>query len=249
MDRRNSAVKVYGMDISLLEEGEVFLRMMDRLPENLRERVVKCRNDGDKKRRLAGFLLLLHALEETGHERLKNSYSENLYLNFSYSERAGGKPYLVDCPDFHFNISHSGKFAVCAVCDREIGIDIQQERALHGNIAARFFTQAENEKINGCVTERERRELFFRYWCAKEAYVKFTGEGLAQGLSHIEVKLAKGRIADSRFAGRREAYLWEQFVFDRTKEADGAEAGLPDFFLAVCGERSMKVEMEWIKEL
>ena len=47
----------------------------------------------------------------------------------------GGKPYFPAFPDFYYNISHSGSYVVCAVCDHPVGIDLQQipnqaERAL-----------------------------------------------------------------------------------------------------------------------
>ena len=35
-----------------------------------------------------------------------------------------GKPYLAS-GDLFFNLSHCGDMVVCAVCDREVGVDIQ----------------------------------------------------------------------------------------------------------------------------
>ena len=36
-----------------------------------------------------------------------------------------GKPYLAS-GDLFFNLSHCGDMVVCAVCDREVGVDIQR---------------------------------------------------------------------------------------------------------------------------
>ena len=41
-----------------------------------------------------------------------------------------GKPYLVNCPGVHFNISHSGGYAVCAVGSVPMGVDIEFRREL-----------------------------------------------------------------------------------------------------------------------
>lgn len=269
-------VKVYGMDVFLLEADEAFEAAMNYIPANLRARVEKCRNAVDKRRRLAGFLLLLHALEQAKIQPVKDRERQP-----AYDLREGGKPYLADYPDFHFNISHSGNLAVCAVFDREVGIDIQERRMLHGNIAARFFSETENAKLNTCETKEEQDVRFFRYWSAKEAYVKFTGEGLAQGLAHIEADLENGMISDKRCVektyetwtgqktkrqmmmssdmeaqemqpnGERTAWLWETQINTKTDvgEENADAERQPDYFLAVCSDKTMRVEMEWIKTL
>lgn len=238
MDRKNNGlVKVYGMALSLLEGERAFERGMVRIPEKLRERVEKCRNDVDKRRRLAGFLLLLYGLKQVQSADTENAGQFSL----TYCVREGGKPYLADYPEFHFNISHSGQFAVCAVSEREVGIDIQKQCVLHGDIAARFFTKAENTKLHACRTKEEQDVLFFRYWSAKEAYVKLTGEGLAKGLAHIEVDLENGMISD-KGGKEKTAYVWEMQMGMQEKVRT-------DYFLAVCSEKTMRVEMEWIKAL
>ncbi len=50
-----------------------------------------------------------------------------------------GKPYLTAAPDVHFSLSHSAAWAVCAVSDHPVGVDIQQCRSFKPNIADRFF--------------------------------------------------------------------------------------------------------------
>ena len=50
-----------------------------------------------------------------------------------------GKPYLTAVPAVHFSLSHSAAWAVCAVSDHPVGVDIQQCRSFKPNIADRFF--------------------------------------------------------------------------------------------------------------
>lgn len=48
---------------------------------------------------------------------------------------AYGKPYLPDYPHAHFNISHSGQYVACAVCERPVGLDIQVIKSYDPDVA------------------------------------------------------------------------------------------------------------------
>lgn len=96
-----------------------------------------------------------------------------------------GKPYIKipDSSDFseiteavHFSVSHSGKYFLCAIADKNIGIDIQDHRkADTKKIADRYFTEEEIQLID----EGGDKEFFF-IWARKEAYSKYTGKGLQE---------------------------------------------------------------------
>ena len=129
-----------------------------------------------------------------------------------------GKPYFQDYTDFHYNISHSGKFVVCGVIcggkePQPIGVDIQQipadpKRAL--KIADHFFSDEEKESLHALVREGDRssaRVLFCRYWTARESYMKLTGRGLAEPFSNFRPDLDRGRIITSE--SEKEVYLME----------------------------------------
>lgn len=100
-------------------------------------------------------------------------------LEFTYGKN--GKPFIQGYP-FFFNLSHSGAYVVCAVSDREIGVDIQEHRCGDvEKIATRFFAPMEIQALSQC-DEQGRKEKFFDMWAAKEAYGKYTGEGIAESL-------------------------------------------------------------------
>lgn len=81
-----------------------------------------------------------------------------------------GKPY---CEDISFSISHSGSFAILAVDENNVGIDIQefQEKAL--SVSKRVFTPEEQEWVGEDVSR------FTILWTLKESVMKITGKGLS----------------------------------------------------------------------
>ncbi|MEF2755615.1 MAG: 4'-phosphopantetheinyl transferase superfamily protein, partial [Agathobaculum butyriciproducens] len=88
-----------------------------------------------------------------------------------------GKPYLTAAPDVHFSLSHSAAWAVCAVSDHPVGVDIQQRRSFKPNIADRFFHPDEVQYLSS-LSPAERENAFYTLWALKESYVKADGRGL-----------------------------------------------------------------------
>lgn len=87
-----------------------------------------------------------------------------------------GKPFLPGGGDFHFNLSHSGYWAVCAVSDAPVGVDIQEVRSVRPDLS-RKFTPAEQQELLS-LPDHKRADRFFQLWVLKEAYAKCTGQGL-----------------------------------------------------------------------
>lgn len=87
-----------------------------------------------------------------------------------------GKPYFPARPAFHYSISHSGEWVVCAVGAVPLGVDIQVERPVRPTVF-RALSAAEQAELDG-LAERERLPAFFDVWCLKEAYTKAIGLGL-----------------------------------------------------------------------
>lgn len=127
-----------------------------------------------------------------------------------------GKPYLSKVPGdakIHFSISHSGHWWACGVDDSPLGIDIEdageretrnarsagqaeqkrqaeelsltedqrwKEKNAWRRIASRFFAPEEADFVNS-------QEAFYTVWTYKEAYVKYKGTGLSEGLGTFSV--------------------------------------------------------------
>ena len=85
-----------------------------------------------------------------------------------------GKPYVPGGPSF--NCSHSGSFVCCAVHKSTVGVDLEARRPVRAALAARICTPEELVfTAPGGVFDPLR---FLQLWTAKEAWVKYTGEGL-----------------------------------------------------------------------
>lgn len=98
-----------------------------------------------------------------------------------------GKPYVVNAgTPVYFNLSHSGNYIVCALSEREIGVDIEKRRRIKIEVGRRFFHSKEVQQLESLNGARQS-DLFFRYWSVKESFLKYTGEGLSASLSGFEV--------------------------------------------------------------
>lgn len=92
-------------------------------------------------------------------------------------ERDGnGRPYAVGHSELDFNLSHSGRYAVCAVMlgkEARVGVDVEERPDVIRcrRIAERFFSDAEREifRANGVAG-------FCEVWTKKEALIKYLGK-------------------------------------------------------------------------
>lgn len=101
-----------------------------------------------------------------------------------------GKPYLKNT-GLEFSVSHSGLFLGYAVSRHPVGIDLQSLKSIDGQkLAKRFFTSEEQQYIM-----MHGKDSFFEIWARKEALIKCTGRGLAQGLSSFST-VSEGNLSD-----------------------------------------------------
>ena len=108
-----------------------------------------------------------------------------LGIEFASSEK--GKPFAKNV-DAHFNVSHSGDYVVCAVSDKEIGIDIEKIRAINPRTAERFANSVEIEYINSTPNG------LFEIWVLKEAYFKCTGSGLGKNIKDVRFIISGNEV-------------------------------------------------------
>lgn len=114
--------------------------------------------------------------------------------DFTYTYGQNGKPYFNNLP-IYFNLSHSGDYVLCVVADTEVGADIQQMNDNdYWRTAERFFQQDEVAMMRQLATVEEQKRLFYKLWTRKEAYGKFTGEGITKALSADMIDFPKDTL-------------------------------------------------------
>ena len=164
-------VKLYIADCDRLKDGALFDAYYARADE-ARRRKVDALSDGAARLSLGAYSLLAAAMAKNGFAMGEWTLSKD------------GKPRFSDGALPFFSISHSGKYALCALSDGEAGCDIQLMRPFDGRILKRVLTCSELAAMRA-LEGREATEYFYRAWTVKESYVKLTGEGLGRRLSDI----------------------------------------------------------------
>ncbi len=104
-------------------------------------------------------------------------------LRFSKSQN--GRPFLVDSM-IDFNISHTRDYVVIAIAKgKRVGIDVQtkKEKVDVLAIAKQYFAKSEYDLVAAKKGDSAQRDVFYWLWAYKEASLKLTGEGIANGLN------------------------------------------------------------------
>ena len=140
--------KVYIVNILPLLNQEVYQYYYDRIGTCRQQKADKLVSYLDKARSVGAGAVLRFAVEDaTGCN----------YDELSLRVGKNGKPYIEGDP-FYFSLAHSGDYAVCAISDSPVGVDIEQDRELSEAFKARF---------SHSILE----------WTKKEAKGKLTGKG------------------------------------------------------------------------
>lgn len=108
-----------------------------------------------------------------------------------YERNSHGKPYLSPDCGIYVNWSHSGDYVLCAVADREVGVDIQETlRIPSDSLVRKVLTQEEKIFYESC-REEEQKECFYQYWVLKESFLKALGTGFYTSLEKFQMDLTE----------------------------------------------------------
>lgn len=163
---------VYFLDVDPAREPRLateagVMALAEGLSENRKGKIRSMKFLSGKRQSLGAGLLLDFGLRRFGMEER----SARLVY------RVNGKPCLADREDLYFNLSHSGNLVMAAFARVEVGCDVEQIKTADFRVARRFFALEEQAFLEGCVSEMEKNDAFFRLWTLKEAFMKATGEG------------------------------------------------------------------------
>ena len=85
------------------------------------------------------------------------------------------KPFFPDLPDLHFSLSHTKGACLCALSDAPVGVDIEPILPRRESLWKHCLTPEEFSRFQA---QNGGWEEFYRIWTLKEAWCKYTGEGL-----------------------------------------------------------------------
>lgn len=166
--------RIYAEDISAYLEPGASSSLIELLPSHRRKAVMRYRQEADRARGAAAFLLLKKALMPLGISDIEFELGEHK------------KPYLKGQKGIYFNLSHSGSFVMCCVSGSECGCDVQEIEKPLDQIARRFFSPDETAYLSE-LTEDRRLIESYRIWAMKESFIKATGEGMSKDLQTFSV--------------------------------------------------------------
>ena len=179
--------------------SDLFRSLTNQLPPDTISKIKKFQKWQDAHACLFGRLLLKEML---------SSFSIDLDLSkIRYSNYQ--KPYFENS-DFNFNISHSGKYVVCAGTNQsKLGIDIEEIKAINiQEFKEQFHTEEWGQIINA-----DNLAGFYKFWTMKEAVIKADGKGLNIPLNNLNLSNNSNRVQiDQAVWSLQEIYLDDDYI-------------------------------------
>ncbi len=212
-------MKIYAANTAWIrtENEEKLLAMLD---EERRERVKRLKRQQDRERGICAGLLLRHGFLEQG-------YTKEEWEQVEVALGPYGKPALKGYANFHYSLSHSGEWVVCAVDTAPVGVDIQVMKEVKLTLAKRFYHAKEYERLIAINYEELQKKEFYAMWAAKESYVKLTGRGIGEGIEQFVTEHTYQQMQDE--AGER---LADIKIYET----------IPDYIVCVCTREMTKAE-------
>lgn len=131
--------------------------------------LARIRNPHAQNRSVGGELLLCWAVRQLR--------PQNVPIPPRRSMLPQGKPYFAENPGFHFSLSHSGCWAVLAVSDVPVGVDVERCGASRPHLVRRYF-HPEEQAFFFSLPAHEQAQAFYQLWVLKESAVKALGTGM-----------------------------------------------------------------------
>ena len=195
MSEASGRVSLYLADIRPLYDPVLAGKVYERLDDVRRKKADLCRKPEARAASLAVGFLARYSLEDAG------------YADFRILYEPGGRPMVeTDGPPVFLSLSHSGDYAVCAVSQRPVGVDLQKRQSVKAGVLRLFYSERQAglfRKRYGIgesgIMEGEALDRFLREWTVKESYMKMTGKGMKMGFADLFVEKKKKTVV---FAGK-----------------------------------------------
>ena len=175
------------MDLDIIKLDDIVLSIVKidsfEIDESLfsgyrRKRLGELKTDLLKKQSCAAEYALICAMQ---------AYSNEILPPFEYFASEHGKPEFIEYKSIHFSLSHSGDYAVCAIGERPVGIDVEKKHDIISGVVDKYYNPA------------EAKMDFTDVWTRKEAVVKADGRGIAADLSQIDVSADTAQCSEKKY--------------------------------------------------
>ena len=161
-------MKIYYAKIEELS-GEALQIALQLLPKERLKRIERAKQKKSQWESVSAGLLLEYALQEQGLKGAELTFLKN----------ADGKPYIAECPELFYNLSHSKDYVALVIDERPVGVDVEGLRSGYQKLANRFFSEDELTVLKDAWSD----DLFTKLWTRKESYLKATGFGMRMPLN------------------------------------------------------------------
>ena len=148
-----------------------------------------------------------------GEELLRTGLREQYGKDLAFEPRGRGefgKPFFTLEPSIHYNISHSGAYVICGFAGEEIGVDIEEHRKQ--NFERILKRVVPEDMIREILDSEDPVRAFYTQWVLREAYVKWTGQGLSQDFRTIPMD--RGEYLIVPLSPDYTCAVWKQSPFD-----------------------------------
>lgn len=206
---------IFYIDINFFE-----LREVKWLPSSIVKKLNSYIYYNDRRRMIGGIMTYLYGMLILVYNRDILKLEKDLETILRWKYNIYGKPFVGK--EFNFNISHSGKYALCGFSKNEIGVDIESINPDYVNIALEFFTK--NEALMIMMEKKDyQAALFTELWVRKESFIKTVGKGLNMDLASFSFESISNNLWKVKHSIDCSKYL--------VKDIDIADK---DYRMAVC---------------
>jgi len=188
--RRTASIELWLADPDWALDDAFERSCLDLLSEGEAERADRFIAMGARREYLVGRTLVRRSLSR---------FAPVEPVAWSFEENDHGRPAILEpeiTRDLRFNLSHTRGLAALGIVDAaELGVDVEaiDRKFDFLPIARRKFAPEEAARVVAAAPA-SRRELFFRLWTLKEAFLKAKGIGLSLPLDKFSFDIDDGLI-------------------------------------------------------
>lgn len=225
MNEKMCIVQTYIADITELLQEDNYRKIYEMVPQFRKEKADRLRHRPDQAQSIGAWYLWMKVQEELGIAPDEIAAESLEVLRQSPAQKN-------DVPEkerrsrdkavWNMNLSHSGRYVLCSVAPNgaRVGCDIETVKSFRKGLAKRFFCPEEYDLLMA-QDERERTEMFYRYWVLKESFVKAVRRGLGMGLASFSICLEAGKdpILAQKPKDIKEQYYMKEYKVEGARAA------------------------------